>query len=219
VAAVVETFQGVLVALLAVLPGALYTWGFEREAGQWGIGFADRLLRFVGWSALLHTLLAPVTFQLWDHYVRSGRLGRGQLPFWSWFVLMAYVAIPAVTGALVGRSARQRGRLSRLLAGPHPAPTAWEHLFGHDPYGMVRLRLTSGTYIAGLYGLIDDSEESYASGFPHQPVDLWLARGVEVDADTGEFIADVDGSPIVLESGILVRYDEVQFLEFFPQEG
>jgi hypothetical protein len=33
-----ETFQAIAVTVLAVLPGALYTWSFEREVGNWGVG-------------------------------------------------------------------------------------------------------------------------------------------------------------------------------------
>ena len=48
-----DTFQALAVITIALLPGALYVWAFERQAGRWGIGFSDRALRFVGGSALL----------------------------------------------------------------------------------------------------------------------------------------------------------------------
>jgi hypothetical protein len=55
------TFEGLAVVALALIPGALFVWSFERIAGGWGIGFSDRLLRFLGVSVLLHVALAPVT--------------------------------------------------------------------------------------------------------------------------------------------------------------
>ena len=50
----VDTFQALWILLLAFLPGALYVWAFEREAGGWGLGVTDRVLRFVGVSAVFH---------------------------------------------------------------------------------------------------------------------------------------------------------------------
>jgi hypothetical protein len=57
-----ETFQSLAVLVLALLPGSLYVWAFERQAGAWGIRLADRLFRFVGFSAVLHALIAPITY-------------------------------------------------------------------------------------------------------------------------------------------------------------
>jgi hypothetical protein len=213
---VVDSFQAVAVVLLALLPGALYTWGFEREAGQWGVGLADRFLRFVGLSAVLHVAFAPVTWWLWRHYVESGRLDRGDLPRALWPVLVAYVAVPVLAGHAVGRDTRRGRPWARRLTGGHPSPTAWEHFFGHDPEGTLRLKLKSGKYIAGVYMFVNQAEKSYAAAFPHDPLDLWLVRGVAVDAETGAFQFAEDGSPVTLDSGILVRYDEVEFLEYFP---
>ena len=53
-----ETFQSLAVLVLALLPGALYVWALERQTGAWGIRLSDRLFRFVGFSAVLHAVLA-----------------------------------------------------------------------------------------------------------------------------------------------------------------
>lgn len=87
-----STFQALAVLGLALLPGALYTWAFEQQAGPWGTGLSDRVLRFIGSSALLHVLAAPLTYQLWRVYVEPGRLRRGEaLPAWIWSVPLASV--------------------------------------------------------------------------------------------------------------------------------
>jgi hypothetical protein len=52
------TLQGLAVVLIAVLPGALYVWSYERQAGQWRVGSPDRLLNFLGVSVVLHALAA-----------------------------------------------------------------------------------------------------------------------------------------------------------------
>lgn len=45
-----NSFEAIAVVFIAILPGALYVWGFERIVGNWGIGLSDRLLRFLGAS-------------------------------------------------------------------------------------------------------------------------------------------------------------------------
>lgn len=196
----VDTFQGVAVIVLALLPGALSTWGFERETGPWGIGLADRLLRFIGWSAAVQALAAPVTFLLWRRFVRdpegsaTSRLSRGELPLWTWAVVVGYVVLPFVAGAVVGRATRRQSDWVRPLVGDHPSPTAWEHVFGREFQGTIRIKLKSGTYVAGLFVVLESGEKSYAAAYPHAPLDLWLVQIVEVDADTGEFVPGPDGS-------------------------
>src|SRR6266705_323036 len=97
-----ETFQALGVLVLALLPGALYVWSFERLAGAWGIKLADRLLRFIGVSAVLHVTFLPITYRLWSEYVRSGRVADGTVPLIAWPVLILYVAVPIAGGTLVG---------------------------------------------------------------------------------------------------------------------
>jgi hypothetical protein len=49
---VVDTFQAIAVTTVALLPGALYVWGFEGQVGFWGIRLVDRVLRFFGYLGL-----------------------------------------------------------------------------------------------------------------------------------------------------------------------
>jgi len=51
-----DTSVGVLVLVLAVLPGLIYTLAFEREAGDYEATFADRTLRFIAVSAVFHVI-------------------------------------------------------------------------------------------------------------------------------------------------------------------
>lgn len=41
----ISTFRGLPVAVLAILPGAAYTFALERVAGSYGVSFSDRLVR------------------------------------------------------------------------------------------------------------------------------------------------------------------------------
>lgn len=117
-----ETFQSLAVLVLALLPGALYVWAFERQAGAWGIRLSDRLFRFVGFSALMHALLAPVTFRLWDEFLRSGRLSSGMAPLLLWLLPLAYVGVPILLGTIVGLGTRDTvtSAMGALLHRPEP---------------------------------------------------------------------------------------------------
>lgn len=136
-----STLQAVLALVLVVLPGAIYLWGFEREAGKWAIGISDTLLRFVAASAIFQALYAAPLYVFYERYVhhdvaRQGSrdfenpLSDGHVPWWLALLPLAYVGLPAVLGTLVGRSVRSERpvaqRFARIMAGRNPAPRAWD---------------------------------------------------------------------------------------------
>ena len=227
------TFQTLAVVVLGVLPGALYTYGFERQVGRWGVSAADRLLRFVTASALLHALLAPATYQAYRTLVPTRRLERGApLPWWIWLVVLAYVAVPALLGDRVGAATRRRSGWALWFTGPSPAPRAWDHLFAREGVtGWVRLRLLA----PGETGAPDDGDTApagwlvgafsgpaepgglggYAAGYP-EAQDLYLADTAACDQATGDFVLDEEGQPVLRGIGVLVRWDQVAYLEFIP---
>lgn len=205
-----DTFEALSVALLALLPGALYVWAFEGQVGKWGVSLSDRLYRFFGVSALIHVLGAPLTYSLWKEFVRTGRVSEGDLPFWTWFVALGYVFVPFFAGRLVGRATRARRRWARLFTGPDPAPRAWDFLFAERPSAVIRMRMKeSGHWMGGLF-----AEESYAAGYPEKPQDLFLEEAYLVQSD-GSFAADPAGGFVELGSGVLVNWEDVEHLEVF----
>jgi Family of unknown function (DUF6338) len=208
-----ESIGAVSATVLALVPGALYVWGFERVVGNWGVRLSDRLLRFVGVSVVFHALFAPLTYWIWANYVVRGDVAAGRpLPLALWLAVLGYVAIPTAAGAWIGIATRSEKEWAELFTGPDPAPRAWDHLFSMNPQGWMRLRLKSGTWIGGAFATTEDGRTSYAAGYP-EPQDLYLARAAEVDPDTGEF-RFVGDAPVVRDSGLLVRWSEVEYLEF-----
>jgi hypothetical protein len=208
-----DTFQALGVAIVAMLPGALYVWSFERIVGAWGIGLSDRILRFVGFSVVFHALFAPIGYRLWIDFVRSGRFRSGDVPLLLWLVPLAYVAIPVLAGTAVASGTIRDRPWARFFTGPAPAPRAWDELFTTHPDGWIRLRLKSGTWLGGGYVVREDGVRSYAAGYP-EPQDLYLAEAAEVDPQTGDFIVDEFDDPVLRGSGILIRWEEVEYLEF-----
>lgn len=92
------------------------------------------------------------------------------------------------------------------------APTAWDNLFSDRPDGWVRIRLKSGAWVGGALRAGVSGRESYAGGHP-EPADLFVAYAVEVDPETGEWVADADGEPRSRDAGILVQWQDVELLE------
>ncbi len=208
------TFEAVAVAFVALVPGATYVWSVERQVGRWGVGLPDTLLRYLSASAVLHFFLAPLSFVLWrDHLVGSTVIAK-PFPTAAWLAAGLYLAIPIGAGTLVGRGVHYRWRWITRLAALRP-PKAWDHLFGPNPSGWMKIKLKSGGWLGGLYGPFG-GRHSYAAGHPHAS-DLYLASSIEVDQRSGAFVVDKDGRPHEFGPGILIRWDEVEYLKFFEE--
>lgn len=175
--------------LFAVLPGASYTFAFERVAGAYGASLSDRLIRFTAASAVFHAVLAGPELLLYRELVVSGRLGRAEISAWQFELLaLTYVLHPTAAGSVVGHGRNKRWPWVTRLTGASPEPRAWDHVWTQPGTTMVvRLRLKSGPWVAGFFGKVAGAPASYASGYP-EPQDLFLGLQVKVDADSGEFL-------------------------------
>ncbi len=60
-----NTVPGLLIVLVFVLPGAVYTWAYERQNSAYGVTFTDRLLRFIAASVIFHLVLAWPEYALY----------------------------------------------------------------------------------------------------------------------------------------------------------
>lgn len=226
-----DSIQGIFVLLVALLPGALYIWSFEREVGAWGLAATDRVLRFLGVSAVLQALLAPLVFWIWSSlfFDLRGRPWSESLHevivneghWWIFLTPLLYFGLPLALGFL-GAAAVIRARkgelgvwpkLARVLAGRVPAPRAWDYLFSSRQPAIIRVEMTTGERIGGIFG-----PYSYASGYPEEPQDLYLEQGLVVDQQTGEFVVDDSGEYEELGAGLMVRWENVKVLEFFEAQ-
>ena len=68
------------------------------------------------------------------------------------------------------------------------------------------------TWLGGAFADAN-GRRSYAMGYP-EPQDLYLAVAVELDQETGEFVVGEDRTVALLDGGILLRWEEVEHLEF-----
>ena len=211
-----ETFEALAVSLLAVLPGASYTFAYERLAGAYGVSLSDRLIRFLAASAIFHALLSGLELWLYRTAFLSGRWSRGEIAAWQFEVMaLTYVLLPTAVGTLIGHGRKERWAWVALLTGASPEPRAWDHVWTRPGVtSVVRLRLKSGSWVAGFFGNVEGAPRSYAAGYP-EAADLFLGLQVKVDPDTGSFITDDDGSvqPVEGRTSLLVRWDEVEYAD------
>lgn len=225
-----DTLESLGVFLLAVLPGAMYVWSFERVVGRWGIGLSDRVLRFAAASTVFLAIFAWPLYELRSEYLHHPVIdASGQrvyvnqvadaedLPIWLFALPMLYVALPIAAGTAVGRSVRAGSsawrRVGLLLAGRDPAPRAWDYVFSSRPAAAVRMRLKpDGPWLGGFYG-----DRSYAAGYPEEAQDIYLEQAFAMDQSDGSFVRDADGRPVELGTAVLIRWDEVLFMEFVAE--
>lgn len=210
------TLASALVALMIALPGAAYTWGFEQAVSGWGAALADRTLRFAAGSAVFAIITAPLTFWFYAGQVASGRLAHGEFWWPSWPLSIGYVVVPFVVGRAIGRAVQRGQRWPGLLVGPASAPRAWDHVFlgGRSAEVRIRLKDSSAGTDGWILGIFSPHPElgAYASGPPHEP-DLYLCATAVAMPGTGEFMRDHQGRPHLRRAGLLIRYDEILYLE------
>lgn len=201
------------ILIVAVLPGAAYTWTYEREAASFGVTAADRTLRLIGVSAVFHVLFAWPEYAAYRNVSEARSLATGQFAELYIGVLLL-LAIPAACGTTLGRlfvtqhmdrsdvgrlrrrlgTAREQ-RLLRVVLGRDPAPRAWDDIFVERPSLYVRARAQDGTWVAGRF-----DSDSYAAGFPQDP-DIYLEDAWEIDQTTGELGETSLGYSLYLPSG------------------
>lgn len=215
----ISTFQALWVSVIAILPGALYIFSYERVVGSYGMALGDRIIRFLGASAVLHSLLSGCTYWTYSRWVSSGRLANGEIrPLYVEFLSLAYVIIPVAAGSLVGVGRERGWRWAVLLSGSAPEPRAWDYVWRRHKVSVVRIRMKSGRWLAGVFGTFEDAKQSYASGYP-EVGDFYLARMIEVDASSGEFAIGPDGGFLYPshQPGLLVKWEEVEYIEHTEQ--
>ncbi|MEZ5323386.1 MAG: DUF6338 family protein [Microthrixaceae bacterium] len=203
--------QALIVVVLFVAPGLFFEQGVERCLTYWRTSLRDRLIRFLMWSVLLQVVLAPVTYGLWRWYrqLSSDDPGWVFVSVASATGLVCLIAVPFGLGAALGdrASTDPEDAAVRWLLGRDLAPRTWDHYFRsrHTP-AWVRVRLTSGEWIAGAW--------AYASSYPEtEDVALDL---VACDPVTGEITIEVDSDgtplPVPLDWQALITRDRVDLI-------
>jgi hypothetical protein len=210
---VISTYEAIFVAVLAILPGAAYTFAYERVAGGYGLGFADRVIRFVAASAVLQAVFAGPTYLLYKEWISSGKLAAGRVGWvWFWAAALLYTLVPTTLGSFVGYARLKGWNWAELMTGSSPEPRAWDSMWNREVQAILRMKLKSGTWVGGLFATTPDGLRSYASGYPEDG-DLHLVKQVLVDRITGKFKKSPDGTPQVEDRGLLIRWSEIEYID------
>jgi hypothetical protein len=207
-----ETALGLLLLVVAVLPGLTYTLAFERQAGAYGVTLADRTLRFIAVSAVFHLIAGWPEYWVWRVTIGSGGPLDAREFAILWGAAVLLLVLPAIAGTVVGQAYVHRDdrplwqrTLLRWAIGPELAPRAWDDFFSERPATYLRVRTVDGTTHAGLF-----ASGSYAAGFPQQP-DLLLEDAWRIDADSGELIESL-GYPLYIAAG------QIAWMEIVPPQ-
>lgn len=218
----ISTFQALAVAVVAVLPGALYTIALENRGASWVWPRSDtgsQVIRFLGASAVFHAVFAPVSYWAYQQLIADRAQGGSDkhIALYWWPILLAYVVLPYIWGEWTVRSRSWGGdscRVKRLIkwfiglytAGT-PEPRAWDWLFSKPNLsGVVRLQLTTGEWKVGLWA------NSYASSYGEDG-DLYMAEQYAL-TEAGGLDLDDQGEMRPLGVGLLIRWSEIRYLEF-----
>jgi hypothetical protein len=216
---VIPTSSLALVLLvLVILPGAMYTWAYERQVSAFGVTFADRFLRFFAISMIYHLVLGWPEFFLVKESLQTSDPTAHEFAL-LWVGVALVIAVPASSGTVVGglyatRKSRssdwlrvrrllgaREDRLLEVVLGRSPAPRAWDAFFSERPTTYLRVKTTDGQAVAGLF-----ADQSYAGGFPEDP-DLLLEEAWSVD-DDGTLLEPL-GYPVYVAKGQIARLEVI----------
>jgi hypothetical protein len=217
---VIPTFQALLVTILAILPGASFTFAYERQVAGFGTKSPDRLIRLLAASAVFQALYSGPELLLYRNFVATNRLQQGHVnPVLFELLALAYVLLPYGLGSLFGYGREKGWRWVVAITGEEIEPRAWDRMWRRDTKAILRLKLKSEVWVAGLWGEWKSSavtnRRSYAAGYPEDG-DLYLSVGFQIDSKTGELVRNADEQPMPVpgERGLLVRWAEVEYLDY-----
>jgi hypothetical protein len=86
-------------------------------------------------------------------------------------------------------------------------PTSWDYFFNQGTACFILAHMKNGKMLGGLYG-----GGSFTSSYP-EPADIYLEEVWRID-DAGRFLEKIDRT-----AGLLVRFEEIDYLEFFAVDG
>jgi len=94
------------------------------------------------------------------------------------------VLLPTAVGSVIGSGQQRKSRWVTALVGDAAEPRAWDYLWRPGVQGVVRLKLKSGFWLAGIFGTTAGGQRSYAAGYP-EAQDLYLSLQLKVEPTTG----------------------------------
>lgn len=189
-----ETYEALIIAALAVVPGYLATQGFEAALVRRERSDLRMVIEAIAGSMIFWLLAAPLV--AWADQ-------RGYLQHWPglFLIVVLVLALPFPMGLLLGRQLRQRD-LSQSWGVRPIRPRAWDHLFDRDEPFWVVVTLLDGSRISGLWGYKSYASTSVAGG------DLYLEQVLQPSAEATP-------SVVPYSMGVWIPGTSIQLIECF----
>lgn len=215
----VSTLQAVGLLILAIVPGAVLTFSYERHAGPLTSDSNDRTLRFIVGTAIVFPFTATLAIWTFTHVISvpigdpaTGHRNRlsepSDISVWWTFVPLIYITVPWMFGWLGGSlwvELRRRAVATRTSSFA-PNLAAWDVVFLDPGPKLIAVKLRNGPWIAGIF-----AEASFASAPAATQKELMLELRVEVD-DLGQIQRDESGIPIERDGAVVVNYADVELM-------
>lgn len=210
-----ETWAQAVVVLTLVVPGFVYRASWQSVAGPDPArpDFGTRVLHAMVATGVFAGVYAAALGPVLAAYARDPASVlddvRGvALTFLLLGLRLPWASARVTFSVVTSRGCRRvvAGALAALRLRPthDAAPSPWDHAFGHDRVGWVRVRFADGTWLGGWYG-----SRSFASSHP-EPHELFVEEGWVVDED-GAFTGRVHAP-----GGMVVRCGDAIAVDFSP---
>lgn len=208
-------FNAAILLIVLVLPGAFFSWGFEKKVPRYGKQLKDWLVRLAGATAIWNAVVSWPLHWLYTSYWDDLAVGK-TLPWPIYIAPIAYLLVPAAVGWgagwLFARTEKKMPKVAEFLA-PNRRPSAWDHLFGAEVPGFVRCCLKSGRWVGGAYYLAKPLR-SYSS-LAEAEKDIFIAHAVEFNQEDGTALRH-QGDYVWTKGGIYITASQIESLEFIP---
>ena len=195
-----STFNAVIYTVCFLVPGFLMDWTVSRFFSKKSEQVPLILLRFLTFSCVNYVVWIFIYLLSWDKSFLTNPAFLAVI-----FPLIIFIS-PFFLGLIFGVTSQQqlveRGLANlgfRMLSG---FPTAWDYKFGriNEPLWVV-ITLKDGSRVAGGFG-----KNSFASTEPSER-DLYLESVYQYSEEN-------PWQPITDTSGILIKAEEIRYIEF-----
>ena len=207
---------------LLISAGAGFVWGYERHVRSYTQYMRDRLVRLTFAGAIWLSIYAWPLYLIYAHYLSDPDSKFQQLPGWVWPCLIGSVALPWVTGEIIGRIRRNKLPDSSSIAIPtgfdyvinslreHPSITLIVHLHTNMVVIGCPERAATTPHMLDIY-----LNPIFFQGTTDQFLEWMIRSGSNPDQlnfEIDELNLEFDRPLKRKKDGILIKYEDVTYI-------
>lgn len=200
----IDRYNTVFLTLAFVVPGFVFYEVLSWLIYQEDVSDSKSLLRYLTLSCM------NAAFWSWLIYLANNSTffkGNALRTSLAWF-LITFVSPTGFAYLFAHLRRNDRGRRWLIVLGfrmLNPEPTAWEARFSEIGQAWVRVTLTDGRVIGGLF-----ASTSHASSHPSRH-DIFLERQYKI-------LDDEHWEPVPRSRGVWIGADTIEYIEFLGNE-